>query len=65
VRSSNLKKYPIKNPAPVLQVFYSTLRFGEVGLDIEVPFRISACAGVAGYIFSTIKEIVGFGIPML
>ena len=30
--------------------FNFTLRFDEVGLDIEVPLRISACADVAGYV---------------
>ena len=30
--------------------FNYTLRFGQVGLDIEVPFRISAFHYITGYI---------------
>ena len=46
-------------------IFNYTLRFGQVKWLNNANQRISACAVVAGYIFSTIKEIVGFGIPML
>ena len=60
-----MKTLSVYPPAPLLQAtslgltktsllttdFNYSLRFGQVGLMNEDPFRISACAVVAGYVF--------------
>ena len=46
--------YP--SPAPLLQVFNFSLRFGQLGLGVYLPFRRLACAVVAGcYLFKSCR----------
>ena len=52
-----MKCLSVDPPAPVLQVFNYTLRFGQVVLINEVPLRRPACAGVAGYRFGVNEHL--------
>ena len=43
-------------------IFNYSLRVGQMGLDIDVPLRISVCAVVADYGFSLTAEIEAHGL---